>query len=65
MKCETRTIPSQSHLEFLLYMRTASAIKEQTPRHPVISAVQKIIASIIIDTDDTPFIFLCAACLCT
>ena len=41
-------------------MRTASAIKEQMPRHPVISALQKIIANIIIDTDETPFIFFCA-----
>ena len=41
-------------------MRTASAIKEQTPRHPVISALQKIIANIIIATGETPFIFLCA-----
>ena len=54
----TFTIPSQSNSEFLLYMRTA--IKEQTACHPVISALQKIIANIIIDRDDTPFIFLCA-----
>ena len=41
-------------------MHLASVIKEQTPRHPILSALQKIIASIIIDRDEIPFIFLCA-----
>ena len=41
-------------------MHTGAVIKEQAPRHPVLSALQKIIASVIIDRDEVPFIFLCA-----